>query len=104
MRTMLIFCVHSAIQSVKDGHNTLDVMFKQKMAWSFNALWEGDHPELDWNDNPMPQGSKRGPLADVFVACVWILIGDLEYYIFYFLFVMIYLILLFIFYFYFYTF
>ena len=70
---MLIFCVHSAIQSVKDGHNTLDVMFK-KLAWSFNALWEGDHPELDWNDNPMPPGSKQGPLADGFFACVWILL------------------------------
>ena len=31
LRTMLIFCVHTAIQSVKDGHNTLDVVFK-KMA------------------------------------------------------------------------
>ena len=29
LRTMLIFCVHSSIQSVKDGHNTLDVMFKK---------------------------------------------------------------------------
>ena len=44
LRTMLIFCVHTAIQSVKRGHNTLEVMFK-KMAWSFNVLWDGDEPE-----------------------------------------------------------
>ena len=61
--------VHTAIQSVKDGHTTLDVVFT-KMAWSFDALFAGNHPELDWNDNPMPPGSKHGPLADVFCMCV----------------------------------
>ena len=55
-------------------HTGCDV---QKMAWSFNALFDGNHPELDWNDNPMPPGSKHGPLADGFVACVWILIGEM---------------------------
>ena len=67
---MPIFCVHVAIQSVKAGHNTLDVMFK-KLAWSFNVLFEGVYPEVDWDDNPMPPGSKQGPLADVFLQlCV----------------------------------
>ena len=48
------------------------------LIWSFNVLWDGDEPEYDWNDNPIPN-AKKGPLAGGYFACVWSIIGDLEY-------------------------
>ena len=45
----LIYCVHAALRSAKEGHNTLEVAFR-KMVWSFDALWEGTWPVFDWNN------------------------------------------------------
>jgi len=46
----LIFCVHAALRSITEGRVTLDVVYR-KMAWSFNALYEGMWPVFDWDNN-----------------------------------------------------
>ena len=78
LRQMLIFCLHNALQSVKAGHNSLDVAFT-KMAWSFTALWEGKWPVIDWKGKPMHYAKAGSDLAGGYFACVWALIGDLDY-------------------------
>ena len=77
LKTMLIFCLHTALQSVRAGHHTMDVVFS-KIAWSFEALQEGLWPVKDWLGNII-QGGKRVFLADGYFCEVWCLIGDLDY-------------------------
>ncbi|HIF94878.1 MAG TPA: hypothetical protein EYQ60_17410 [Myxococcales bacterium] len=82
LRAFMVFCLHTAIQCVRAGHNTLDVVFK-KMAWSFTAMWVGKWPTHDWNGGPMHYPA-RGPsggddLAGGFFCAIWALIGDLDY-------------------------
>jgi len=49
----LIYAVHQVLRSVAAGRNTLDTAFA-KMVWSFDALWTGEWPVLDWLKEKIP--------------------------------------------------
>ena len=53
------------------------------IAWSMRALWEGAHPEVDWDGRPFAEGSQFRQLQGSSVASgwrflLWQLVGDLE--------------------------
>ena len=76
MRTMLIICVRSAIQSVKDGHNTLDVMFKKWLGHSMLFLMVTIQNWIGMTIQCLQVLSMVHLQMCVF-ACVWILIGEM---------------------------
>ena len=72
----------SAFDKSANG-STWDAFFSE-LSWSFNALLEGVWPSRDSKGNKFPAGSdaaqKSGlPLAEGYFACLWSLIGDLDY-------------------------
>ena len=66
-------------------HDTWQLPFKV-MSWSFQALFDGKHPAVDWNGEPFSPSSEMAQLAgkDILpngLRCiVWALLGDLEYF------------------------
>ena len=54
------------------------------MAWSFTALFQGAHPEVDWKGKPLPANLKRLARKPITPEghCFWVFnfLGDLEYY------------------------
>ena len=77
LKTMLAFVMFCAIQSVRQGHHTMDEVFK-KLVCSFTALWEGTWPLRDWLGNKL-HNARTGLLAGGYFCPVWDLIGDLDY-------------------------
>ena len=74
----VIFTVFTGIQASSLAGKTL-TQFWKKLKWSLEALWHGKWPEVDENGLAMPPGSKSGDLAGGHYACLWALIGDLDY-------------------------
>eukprot|EP00959_Pyramimonas_sp_CCMP1952_P241863 5055484-Pyramimonas_sp.AAC.1 len=49
------------------------------MKWSLEASWEGTWPDIDENGVATPPWSQRGDLAGGHFACLWGLVGDMDY-------------------------
>jgi hypothetical protein len=48
----LIFLVHQVLRSCVNGSMTLEDVFRA-MAWSFNAIYEGEWPKENWNGDTL---------------------------------------------------
>ena len=62
-----IFCIHAALRCVDKDHNTLDTVFK-KMRWSFDAMWDGKHPRINWNGDPINSPKATYSRTDVLMS------------------------------------
>ena len=80
LTNFIIFMVHCHIESDRQGHNTLEVMYR-KLKWSFEALWTGFYPTTDWLGRPLvgDAATKRGPIMGGHFVCLWALICDLDH-------------------------
>ena len=76
LRNFMLWMVHQSLQSATAGHHTLH-SFYRKLAWSLNAAYLGEWPEVDWRGRPL-QG-RRGQLADGYFWVVWVLCGDSDH-------------------------
>ena len=78
----LIICF---IKSMACATGDTRKMIFRIMRWSFECLYEGKWPELDWFGQKIRKGSRWGIkagqwLADGLIACLFYLKGDLEFF------------------------
>ena len=73
-----MWLLYQALESFADGHHTLNRMYKQ-LVWSFKALWLGEEPTLDWDNNPIPGAVAGVKLMKGMYMAVWSLLCDLEH-------------------------
>jgi len=79
LRNFLIFCVHQCLECSRAGHRTLDEAFAV-MAWSFEALYNGEWPRFHWKTGEVLTYALAGkPLAGGYFATVWALVNDLDH-------------------------
>ena len=78
LRNMMLFMLLQHLICRAAEHNTMDVVFTM-FIWSFKACWEGTHPSVDWNDNPLHYEEAGTELCGGYFFCVWSLICDLEH-------------------------
>ena len=82
-----IFGIYQSACSTSFGNNTMREFFL-RLAWSLEALYEGEHPHRDWRGRRWPAGSEGdkkkgqplcGPGAAKFFCLVMVMRGDLEW-------------------------
>lgn len=78
VHNLLIFLLFQGLQCVRDGHHTLNVFYR-KLVWSFDILWEGKVPGLDWNNKPCNPNTAGDDLLGGSFMCIWALICDLDH-------------------------
>ena len=78
LRSMMIFLMFQHLICKDADHKTMDNVFRM-FIWSFKACWEGKHPRIDWNNNPMHYPEAGEDLCGGYFFCVWSLIQDLEH-------------------------
>ena len=75
---------HLNAQLDRDGADTEEAIWKVAK-WDIEALFDGKHPDRDWENKPWPQGSLEAAmasreLANGFCAVPWVLKGDLDHF------------------------
>ena len=79
----LIFLMHWQLVLKNADMNCYD-KFSKVLAWSLYWLFVGKWPARDWENQPWPEGSQAGnlanaPLAGGFYGVLWLVKGDLEH-------------------------
>ena len=76
---LLIFCIHTSLQSFSAAGHTWKTFFK-RFAWSMYWLWIGKLPTKDWDNNDIHSMEAGTDLMGGFFMALWAIIGDLDYF------------------------
>ena len=77
LRNYCLWMCHQTLQCTAAGHHTMNTFFRI-LAWSLNALYEGEWPTHDWNGEPLV-GGRRGELCGGYFLVLWALTSDNEH-------------------------
>ena len=85
----LMFCIFEANKKKCCPHDQqTETAIWRVLMWSFKALYNGKHPDKDWNDNDWPSGSSEALLAgkplcsdaEPYFAVIFSIKGDIDWY------------------------
>ena len=77
-RNFVMYLLYSSLESFAVGHNTVEAFYAM-LIWSFEALWTGEEPVVDWKGKPIEGAVAGVKLMNGKFMAVWSLICDLEH-------------------------